>query len=163
MGAPESRRERKSPAGSGARVSFRRKSSFCLADSRCSVLPDFRARVSRSPSGLIHSDNSQIGRSSSSSLYESRYCRDCHPNGSPSTRGDRRGPQRAAEACMARPHHGDGRGLRYRWIRLMASCRSTTDWKTPRLRRWRVSLAKKPSTALSQDAEVGVKWKVQRG
>jgi hypothetical protein len=26
-----------------------------------------------------------------------------------------------------------------------------------------VSLAKKPSTALSQDAEVGVKWKVQRG
>jgi hypothetical protein len=44
--------------------------------------------------------------------------------------------------------------------RLMASCRSTTDWKTPRLRRWRVSLAK---TALSQDAEVGVKWKVQRG
>ena len=24
-------------------------------------------------------------------------------------------------------------------------------------------LAKKPSTALSQDAEVGVKWKVQRG
>src|SRR4029077_16150993 len=47
--------------------------------------------------------------------------------------------------------------------RLMASCRSTTDWKTPRLSRWRVSLAKKPSTALSQDAEVGVKWKVQRG
>src|SRR6476661_3768652 len=66
-------------------------------------------------SGLIHSDDSQIGRSSSSSLYESRHCRDCHPNGSPSTRGDRRGPQRAAEACMARPHHpGDGRGLRYR-------------------------------------------------
>jgi predicted pyridoxine 5'-phosphate oxidase superfamily flavin-nucleotide-binding protein len=31
------------------------------------------------------------------------------------------------------------------------------------LRRWRVSLAKKPSTASSQDAEVGVKWKVQRG
>jgi hypothetical protein len=26
-----------------------------------------------------------------------------------------------------------------------------------------VSLAKKPSTALSHDAEVGVKWKVQRG
>ena len=37
------------------------------------------------------------------------------------------------------------------------------DWNTPRLRRWRVSLAKKPSTALSQDAEVGVKWNVQRG
>ena len=29
--------------------------------------------------------------------------------------------------------------------------------KTPRLRRRRVSLAKKPSTALSQGAEVGVK------
>ena len=26
-----------------------------------------------------------------------------------------------------------------------------------------MSLAKKPSTALSQDAEVGVKWNVQRG
>ncbi len=31
--------------------------------------------------------------------------------------------------------------------------------KTPRLSRCRVSLAKKPSTAFSQDAEVGVKWK----
>jgi hypothetical protein len=28
------------------------------------------------------------------------------------------------------------------------------DRNTPRLRRWRVGLAKKPSTALSQDAEV---------
>ena len=74
-----------------------------------------RAVLVSAASGLIHSDDSQIGRSSSSSLYESRHCRDCHPNGSPSTRGDRRGPQRAAEACMARPHHpGDGRGLRYR-------------------------------------------------
>jgi hypothetical protein len=36
-------------------------------------------------------------------------------------------------------------------IGLMAACRSTTDWKTPRLRR---RLAR---------AEVGVKWKVQRG
>ena len=35
--------------------------------------------------------------------------------------------------------------------------------KTPRLSRCRVSLAKKPSTALSQEAEVGVKWKVKRG
>lgn len=34
---------------------------------------------------------------------------------------------------------------------------------TPFLRRRRVSLAKKPSTALNQDAEVGVKWKAQRG
>ena len=38
-----------------------------------------------------------------------------------------------------------------------------TDRNTPRLRRWRVRLAKKPSTALSQDAEVGVKWNIQRG
>ena len=35
--------------------------------------------------------------------------------------------------------------------------------KHPRFNRRFVSLAKKPSTALSQDAEVGVKWKVQRG
>src|SRR6201982_1097547 len=33
----------------------------------------------------------------------------------------------------------------------------------PRCRRRLVSLAKNPSTALSQDADVGVKWKVQRG
>jgi len=47
--------------------------------------------------------------------------------------------------------------------RLIAIWRSTTDRNTPRLRRRLVSLAKKPSTALSQDADVGVKWKVQRG
>jgi hypothetical protein len=33
----------------------------------------------------------------------------------------------------------------------------------PRLRRRLESLAKKPSTALSQEDEVGVKWKVKRG
>ena len=33
----------------------------------------------------------------------------------------------------------------------------------PRCSRLRVSLVKNPSTALSQEAEVGVKWKVQRG
>jgi hypothetical protein len=38
----------------------------------------------------------------------------------------------------------------------------TANWNAPRLRRRFVSLAKKPSTALSQDAEVGVKWKVRR-
>src|ERR1051325_10635338 len=42
----------------------------------------------------------------------------------------------------------------------MADCRSTIDRKTPRLRRWRVSLEKKPSTALSQEPDFGVKWKV---
>jgi hypothetical protein len=46
--------------------------------------------------------------------------------------------------------------------RLMAAFSSSRDRKTPRLRRQRVSLAKKVSTALSQDAEVGVKGKVQR-
>src|SRR6202048_5024482 len=47
--------------------------------------------------------------------------------------------------------------------RLIAACKSTTDRKTPRFNRLFVSLAKKPSTALSQDAEVGVKGKGQRG
>src|SRR6266478_5906881 len=46
--------------------------------------------------------------------------------------------------------------------RLMAAWRSTMPLKTPRLSRCRVSLAKKPSTALSQEAEVGVKWKWNR-
>ena len=45
----------------------------------------------------------------------------------------------------------------------MAAWRSATDWKTPRRMRRRVMLEKKPSTALSQEAEVGVKWKIQRG
>jgi hypothetical protein len=45
----------------------------------------------------------------------------------------------------------------------MAAWRSTMPLKTPRLSRCRVSLEKKPSTALSQDAEVGVKWKWNRG
>jgi hypothetical protein len=40
---------------------------------------------------------------------------------------------------------------------LIASCRSTTERKTPRRMRYRVILEKKFSTALSQDAEVGVK------
>src|SRR5579872_6655145 len=40
----------------------------------------------------------------------------------------------------------------------MAAWRSATDRKTPRLRRRLVRMAKKPSTALSQEAEVGVKW-----
>src|ERR1700722_15530713 len=45
----------------------------------------------------------------------------------------------------------------------MAASSSKTEQNTPRLRRRFVSLAKKPSTALSHDADVGVKWKVQRG
>ena len=45
----------------------------------------------------------------------------------------------------------------------MAACRSTIERNTPRLSRRRVSGEKKVSTALSQEPEVGVKWKVQRG
>jgi hypothetical protein len=40
---------------------------------------------------------------------------------------------------------------------LMAAWRSTTPLKTPRLRRRLVRMAKKPSTALSQLAEVGLR------
>ena len=47
--------------------------------------------------------------------------------------------------------------------RLMAAWRSTTEWKTPRFNRRRLSLAKKPSTALSHEHEVGVKWNTKRG
>jgi hypothetical protein len=45
----------------------------------------------------------------------------------------------------------------------MAAFSSRRDRNTPRLRRRFVSLAKKPSTALSHDVEVGVKWRLQRG
>ena len=41
--------------------------------------------------------------------------------------------------------------------RLMAVCSATREWKTPRLRRRLVSLAKKVSTALRQEHDVGVK------
>src|SRR5918995_6919585 len=47
--------------------------------------------------------------------------------------------------------------------RLMAAWRSTIERNTPRLRRRRVSLAKKVSTAFSHEHEVGVKWKTKRG
>jgi hypothetical protein len=46
---------------------------------------------------------------------------------------------------------------------LIAAWRSATERNTPRFSRRFVSMAKKPSTALSHDAEVGVKWNVQRG
>ena len=47
--------------------------------------------------------------------------------------------------------------------RLIVAWRSTTHRKTPRFNRRFASLAKKPSTALSHEQEVGVKWKVKRG
>jgi hypothetical protein len=46
--------------------------------------------------------------------------------------------------------------------RLMAAWGSTTERKRPRFRRRLDSLAKKPSTALSQEHEVRVKWKTKR-
>src|SRR5947207_1188165 len=45
----------------------------------------------------------------------------------------------------------------------MAACRSAIEWRTPRRMRWRVIFEKKFSTALSHDAEVGVKWKIPDG
>src|SRR5215204_6049595 len=51
---------------------------------------------------------------------------------------------------------GLGSSLVSRRKRLIAAWRSTIEQNTPRLRRRLVSLAKKPSTALSQEAEVGV-------
>jgi hypothetical protein len=41
--------------------------------------------------------------------------------------------------------------------RLIAACKSATDRNTPRFNRRFASVAKKPSTALSQDADAGVK------
>ena len=55
--------------------------------------------------------------------------------------------------------NGSGLSLVSAMKRLMAACRSTIDAKTPRCR---VSLANRPSTALAQEQEVGVKWKVKR-
>ena len=45
----------------------------------------------------------------------------------------------------------------------MAAWRSAIERKTPRPMRWRVILEKKFSTAFSHEADVGVKWKIQRG
>src|ERR1700723_2409798 len=59
--------------------------------------------------------------------------------------------------------NGFGSALVSATKRLMAAWRSTTERKTPRFDRRRLSLAKNPSTALSQEHEVGVKWKTKRG
>jgi hypothetical protein len=63
----------------------------------------------------------------------------------------------------ARQTKGFGLSLCSTTKRLMAACSSTREWKTPFFRRRRDSFAKKPSTAFSQELDVGVKWKVQRG
>src|SRR5512132_1451059 len=58
---------------------------------------------------------------------------------------------------------GLGSSLASSMKRLIAAWSSMIERKTPRWRRRLVSLAKKPSTALSQEQEVGVKWKTKRG
>jgi hypothetical protein len=70
----------------------------------------------------------------------------------------------AAMILSGSPAHERGLEL---WLvsatkRLMALWRSTVDRKTPRLSRRLESLAKKPSTALSQEQEVGTTWKTKR-
>ena len=70
----------------------------------------------------------------------------------------RRGP---ASADLVQTN-GLGAPLASAMKRLMAACNSTIEVKTPRLSRCRVSLANHPSTALAQEHEVGVKWKVTR-
>src|SRR6516164_9919101 len=52
---------------------------------------DWLAQQAADASGLIHSGDSQMARSSSSSRHESRNCRQRHPSGPPSTSGDRLG------------------------------------------------------------------------
>ena len=59
--------------------------------------------------------------------------------------------------------NGLGLSLASAMKRLMAVCSSMIEVKTPRLSRCRVSLANQPSTALAQEHEVGVKWKLTRG
>ena len=66
---------------------------------------------------------------------------------------------RAAMIASGSARQTKGLGL---WLcsarkRLIAACRSTMEQKTPFFSRRRVSFAKKPSTALSQELDVGVK------
>src|SRR3979490_2098081 len=58
--------------------------------------------------------------------------------------------------------NGFGFALLWSRKRWMASLRSGRERNTPRLSRFLVSLAKKPSIALSHEADVGVKWKTNR-
>ena len=46
--------------------------------------------------------------------------------------------------------------------RLLAAWSGTIDWKMPRSSRRLMSLVKKPSTALTNDADICMKWKVKR-
>ena len=64
---------------------------------------------------------------------------------------------------VSRPDEGLGLDISLGEVAVDRGLSSTTEAKVPRLRRRFVSLAKKVSTALSHEHEVGVKWKVQRG
>jgi len=59
--------------------------------------------------------------------------------------------------------NGLGSSLCSSMYRLIAACKSTTEWKTPRFNRCLVRVEKEFSTALSQEPDLGVKWKTQRG
>jgi hypothetical protein len=61
------------------------------------------------------------------------------------------------------PDEGLGWVLCSAMTRLKAAWGSTKEWNPPRFSRLRVSSAKKPSTAFSDEQDIGVKWKVQRG
>jgi hypothetical protein len=61
------------------------------------------------------------------------------------------------------PLEGLGLGVCSLTKRLMAAWSSTMERKTPRLSRRFDNFAKKPSTVLSHEQDVGTKWKVQRG
>ncbi len=72
--------------------------------------------------------------------------------------GRQKGGQGAIWAKPDRPSwKGRGFALASARYRLIAACSSTMEQNAPRLSRRLVSLAKKPSTALSHEADVGVK------
>src|SRR5437660_5887761 len=114
----------------------------------------------------MESPRNQISRSATLSLL--RQETPCRGGGVPS------GQWIASNACLPRwtaarmasadlvQTNGLGLSLVSAMKRLIAACSSTIDVKTPRLSRCRVSLANRPSTALAQEHEVGVKWKVKR-
>jgi hypothetical protein len=61
------------------------------------------------------------------------------------------------------PDERFGVGIVFGEIALIAVCRSAIEGNTPRRMRWWIILEVKFSTALSREAEVGVKWNVRRG
>jgi hypothetical protein len=63
------------------------------------------------------------------------------------------------EDLVRRPGPGEwfGVGVVLGDVARIATCRSTIEWKLPRLSRRRVSAEKNVSTAFSQEPEVGVK------